>query len=53
MRLPADQTVSGLSPLDLLAQYWQASNVDATEADALQQLAAKLMSDEAEAGDGP
>ncbi len=53
VRLPADQTVSGLSPLDLLAQYWQASNVDATEADALQQLAAKLMSDEAEAGDGP
>jgi exonuclease SbcD len=53
VRLPADQTVSSLSPLDLLAQYWRASNVDASEADALQQLAAKLMSGETEGQDGP
>jgi len=53
VRLPADQTVSSLSPLDLLAQYWRASNVDPTEADALQQLASQLMSGETEGQDGP
>jgi exonuclease SbcD len=49
IRLPADQTVGGLAPLDLLAQYWQASHVDPAEAEALQQLAAELMS---RAGEG-
>ena len=46
VRLPADQTVSGLSPLDLLAQYWRASNVDQAEAEELQKLAADLMSND-------
>ncbi len=53
VRLPADQTVSGLSALDLLAQYWRASNVDPAEADALQQLAARLMSEDEGATDEP
>ncbi len=53
VRLPADQTVGSLSPLDLLAQYWRASKVDSAEADALQQLAARLMSGDQEATDEP
>ncbi len=53
VRLPADQTVGSLSPLDLLAQYWQASHVDPAEAETLQKLAAKLMSGEPEAGEKP
>ncbi len=48
VRLPADQTVGSLSPLDLLSQYWRASKVDAAEAEALQRLAAQLISREAE-----
>lgn len=43
VRLPADQTVGSLSPLELLAQYWRASNVDPAEAEALQKLAARLI----------
>jgi exonuclease SbcD len=46
VRLPADQTVSGLTPLDLLAQYWRASNVDQAEAEALQKLARDVISDD-------
>lgn len=53
VRLPADQTVSGLSALDLLAQYWRASNVDPAEAEALQKLAARLMSEDEGATDEP
>jgi exonuclease SbcD len=45
VRLPADQTVSGLSPLDLLDQYWRATHVEAAEAEALQKLAQQLISD--------
>ena len=41
IRLPADQTVSSLSPLDLLEQYWKASHTD--DADALQQLAQEIL----------
>ncbi|GAB4417081.1 MAG: exonuclease SbcCD subunit D [Anaerolineales bacterium] len=46
IRLPADQTVSSLSPLDLLEQYWQASHTDDT--DELQKLAQEILSDEPE-----
>ena len=42
IRLPADQTVSSLSPLDLLDQYWKASHTD--DAEALQQLAQEILS---------
>ena len=41
IRLPADQTVSSLSPLDLLDQYWRASHTD--DAEALQQLAQEIL----------
>ncbi len=41
IRLPADQTVSSLGPLDLLDQYWRASHTD--DAEALQQLAQEIL----------
>jgi hypothetical protein len=44
IRLPADQTVSSLSPLDLLDQYWLASKTDPHEARALQELARSILS---------
>jgi exonuclease SbcD len=44
IRLPADQTVSSLSPLDLLDQYWKASHTE--DADALQKLAQEILSGE-------
>jgi exonuclease SbcD len=53
VRLPADQTVSGLSPLDLLDQYWRAMHVEAAEAEALQKLAQELISDELSGEDEP
>lgn len=46
IRLPDDQTVSSLSPLDLLAQYWQAVKTDPIEAERLQKLAAQILADE-------
>jgi len=46
IRLPADQTVSSLSPLDLLNQYWKASHTE--DADSLQQLAQEIISGEEE-----
>jgi exonuclease SbcD len=42
IRLPADQTVSSLSPLDLLDQYWRAAKIE--DADALQKLAQEIIS---------
>jgi hypothetical protein len=44
IRLPADQTVSSLSPLDLLDQYWKASKVE--EPEALQTLAKEIIEEE-------
>ena len=46
IRLPADQTISSLSPLELLEQYWKASQVDPNEAEALQKLAKEVISDD-------
>ncbi|MEZ0396643.1 MAG: exonuclease SbcCD subunit D [Anaerolineales bacterium] len=46
IRLPADQTVSSLSPLDLLDQYWRASKTDPDEIKALNRLAGEIISDE-------
>jgi len=42
IRLPADQTVSSLSPLDLLDQYWRAAKIE--DADVLQKLAQEIIS---------
>jgi exonuclease SbcD len=46
IRLPADQTVSSLSPLDLLDQYWRASHTE--DAGELQKLAQEILSGEEE-----
>jgi exonuclease SbcD len=43
VRLPADQTVSSLSPLELLEQYWRAAHVEPQEIEALQKLAAEIL----------
>jgi hypothetical protein len=48
IRLPADQTVSSLSPLDLLDQYWRASHADQTDLEALQNLAREILADDNE-----
>lgn len=48
IRLPQDQTVGDLSPAELLEKYWQASHVPEEDADALQALAASLISGEEE-----
>ena len=48
IRLPADQTVSSLSPLELLEQYWRASHTDEVEAEALQKLAREIVAGEQE-----
>ena len=42
IRLPANQTVSSLSPLDLLEQYWRASHTE--DAEELQKLAKEILS---------
>ncbi len=47
IRLSADQTVSGLSPLELLDQYWNASHTE--DAETLQQLAQEIIGEETEA----
>ncbi|MGE5072695.1 MAG: metallophosphoesterase family protein, partial [Anaerolineae bacterium] len=44
IRLPADQTVSSLSPIELLDQYWKASHVDRTQAEELKDLAREIIS---------
>lgn len=46
IRLPADQTMSSLSPLDLLDQYLRATKTD--DADALQKLAQEIIAGEAD-----
>ena len=43
IRLPADQTISSLSPLELLDQYWRASHADEGEAEALKKMARELI----------
>jgi len=48
VRLPGEQTASTLSPLELLAQYWQARHVDPIEARSLQELGGQIISGESE-----
>jgi len=43
IRLPADQTISSLSPLELLEQYWKASHMDPSQLDALKRLAKEVI----------
>ena len=44
IRLPADQTVSSLSPLELLDQYWLASHAEDVEM--LQRMAKEIIEEE-------
>ena len=46
IRLPANQTVSSLSPLELLDQYWNASHAEDNEADNLQKMAKEIIEEE-------
>jgi DNA repair protein SbcD/Mre11 len=48
IRLPADQTVSSLTPLELLSQYWKASKTEEAEIEALDTLARQIVSGESE-----
>jgi exonuclease SbcD len=43
IRLPEDQTVGSLSPLELLELYWRAAHTDPQEIDALSELAAEII----------
>jgi len=46
IRLPANQTVSSLSPLELLDHYWRASHAEDNQTDALQKLAKEIIEEE-------
>ena len=47
IRLPADQTMSSLSPLDLLDQYWRALHYENTgDLEALQKLAREIIEED-------
>ena len=45
IRLPADQAISSLSPLELLDQYWKAAHTDPAQAEALKKLAKEIIDD--------
>ncbi len=51
VRLPADQTVGSLSPLELLGKYWLAANVEPSEIELLQKLAREIIMDHEAEGD--
>jgi exonuclease SbcD len=43
IRLPEDQTVGSLSPLELLELYWRAAHTDPQEIASLSELAAEII----------
>jgi exonuclease SbcD len=43
IRLPNDQSIASLTPLELLDIYWKANHTDDTEAEALQKLAGQVL----------
>jgi exonuclease SbcD len=51
IRLPQDQSVGDLSPVELLEKFWQASHVPEEDVKALQELAAVILNDEEEAAE--
>jgi DNA repair protein SbcD/Mre11 len=51
IRLPADGTLSSLTPLDLLEQYFRASHVTDAEIGTLQKIATEIILDEQKSGD--
>lgn len=46
IRLPEDQSVGSLTPLELLEIYWRATHTDQQEAEELQRLAARLIQED-------
>ena len=46
IRLPQDQTVGDLTPSELLERFWQASHVSEEDVEALQELAASIITGE-------
>ncbi|MEN6410682.1 MAG: exonuclease SbcCD subunit D [Anaerolineaceae bacterium] len=48
VRLPQDQSMSNLSPLDLLDVYWRAEHTNNGEAESLQKLAAEIIQPQGE-----
>jgi len=46
IRLPANQTVSSLGPLELLDHYWRASRAEEDEADTLQKMAKEIIEEQ-------
>ncbi len=46
IRLSSDQTVSSLSPLDLLDVYWRAAHTDPADMEALKKLAREILQDD-------
>ena len=46
IRLPANQTVSSLSPLELLGQYWRANHVENEMIDGLQKTAKEIIEED-------
>ena len=53
IRLPGDQTVSSLSPLELLGQYWLSSHTDPEEAAQMSRLAEQIISGDGQGTAGP
>jgi exonuclease SbcD len=43
IRLPEDQSIGSLTPLELLEKYWDASHTDPTESQVLMKLAEKII----------
>lgn len=48
VRLPNDQSIASLSPLDLLQKYWETLHTGVEEQTALQELARQVLTDETE-----
>ena len=46
IRLPANQTVSSLGPLELLEQFWRTSHAEEVETDTLQKMAKEIIEEE-------
>ena len=46
IRLPANQTVSSLGPLELLDQFWRTSHAEEAETDTLQKMAKEIIEEE-------
>jgi exonuclease SbcD len=50
IRLPGDQAIGSLSPLELLDTYWRASHTDSQESEELSKLAAQVIEEVSETG---